>query len=339
MRINSANKAITTYLLEKSAEFRNVTELRQRGWDNPDGDTFFKKQRHASDNCNNHRALFFYRMMMKIGEELHRSTNAFAKPNGSPQMKILDMCMAPGGFLATALRNNAGAEALAFSLPPSNGGHRVYLPKDRGVECKFLDITMLSADMGLEAIPENHPDAGRFLPQQFKPGQLFDLVLCDGQVLRTQERAPYREKREANRLAATQLALGLEHLREGGTMVVLLHKLEKYNTAKILWTLSKFATVRSFKPTKNHCIRSSFYMVATNVRSRHPVAAQAIEDWKADWRLATFGTDEEYERSPCNQGDNVEEMLREFGTDLVNMGKQMWVVQADALAKAPFIWK
>ncbi|KAI1773227.1 hypothetical protein F4818DRAFT_121057 [Hypoxylon cercidicola] len=333
-----ANKAIRNYFLAESAEFRQLHELREKGWNNPSGDIFFKNQRQSSDNADNRTAVFFYDLMKNIGEELHQATRAFDIRRKSAQPKILlDMCMAPGGFLATALRKNPGAGALAFSLPVSDGGHKVLLPATPNVEEKLLDITMLAEDMGIEEIPEDHPDAGHFLPRQFKPDQLFDLVLCDGQVLRTHKRASYREKREGTRLTVTQLALGLEHLRPGGTLVILLHKLERVDTANLLRTFSKISSVRCFKPEKAHRIRSSFYMVATNVQSQHPDAIQAIKTWKAAWKMATFGTDEDYEKSPRNDGKDVEKMLAEFGADLVNMGRQAWRVQAAALSKASFI--
>jgi hypothetical protein len=74
------------------------------------------------------------------------------------------------------------------------------LPRDPNVTLEFLDVTMLAGDMGVMEIPADYPDAKHFLSQQFNPGQLFDLILCDGQVLRTHIRAVYREMREACRL-------------------------------------------------------------------------------------------------------------------------------------------
>ena len=146
--------------------------------------------------------------MKEIGQEMHRSTRALAISKvDSPN--ILDMCMAPGGFLATALNINPGARALGFSLPVSEGGHKVLLPRDTNVMLKFLDITMLAADMGVIDIPAEHPEAKNLLSQQLDPGELFGLVLCDGQVLRTHVRAAYRDMREARRLAVTQLVIGL----------------------------------------------------------------------------------------------------------------------------------
>ena len=276
--------------------------------------------------------------MKEIGEEMHQSTCALAISK-MVRPTILDMCMAPGGFLATTLKINPGACALGFSLPVSGGGHKALLPRDPNVTLKFLDITMLAADMGVTDIPAEHPDARNLLPQQFDPGQLFDLVLCDGQVLRTQVRAPYREKREARRLSITQLAIGLEHLKIGGTMVVLLHKLEATDTVSLLYTFNKFSSVMLFKPTKRHAKRSSFYMVATNIQSQHCEAVLAVETWKRQWKVATFGTDAEYEEGLRAACSNTEEVLGEFGVELVRLGREIWRIQARALEKAPFIKK
>ncbi|KAI1375406.1 hypothetical protein F4677DRAFT_422729 [Hypoxylon crocopeplum] len=337
-RYEWASETIIPYLLERSKEFQRITELRQMGWNNPEGDAFFQKQRRTADECNDSTAAYFYELMQNIGQELHQATNAFAIQQHHVQgPNIFDMCMAPGGFLAMALINNPGTGALAFSLPVSSGGHKVLLQTPSDVEQRFLDITMLAADMGVKEIPEDHPDADHFLPRQFEPDQLFDLVLCDGQVLRTHARAEYREKREARRLTITQLALGLEHLRSGGTMVVLLHKLEAWDTVNLLWTFHKFSSVRVFKPKMGHAKRSSFYLVATNIQSRHAQAVKAIDNWKKMWRVATFGSDEEYQRTLCDGEISVEELLEDFGPELVELGREIWKVQADALAKAPFI--
>ena len=245
--------------------------------------------------------------------------------------------MAPGGFLATALKQNPGSHVLAFSLPPSSGGHKVLLPTYSEVEQKFLDITMLAGDMGVENIPKDHPDAGNFLSRVLQNEQLFDLVLCEGQVLRTHDRAPYREKREARRLTVTQLALGLQHLRPGGTMVILLHKIEAWDTMLLLWRFSKFSSVRVYKPRKGHAKRSSFYLVATDIQSQHPEAARAVELWKTIYRVATFNSDKEYRGLIKENELSVHAVLEDFGPELINLGRDVWKVQADALAKSSFI--
>lgn len=276
--------------------------------------------------------------MKNIGEELHQSTNAFAIQGAHPDPPmILDMCMAPGGFLEIALSKNAGACALAFSLHVIDGGHKSALPEHLNVDTRFLDVTMLAVDMGVEEIDNDHPDAKCFLPRQLESHQLFDLAICDGQVLRTHARAPYRERREARRLIVTQLALGLQQLKPGGTMIVRLHKFEKWNTVSLIIKFLGFSTVRFLKPKKGHAKRSSFYMVATDIQSQCPEAVQAIARWKEIWRVSTFDSDEEYHEVLWNGEPRAEEILKNFGPQLVALGREIWNVQAEALAKAPFM--
>ncbi|OOF97961.1 hypothetical protein ASPCADRAFT_141704 [Aspergillus carbonarius ITEM 5010] len=336
--IQSPANIIAQYLRCEEPEFRRLCELRRKGWENPAGDRFFEKQRQAADNADNKTAKHFFRMMKNIGYDMHQLTDVFQINSPNPDKhRILDMCMAPGGFLATALRINPKAQAIGFSLPRCEGGHNVLLPKHPNVSLKFLDITLLAADMGRLDIPRDHPDAAKFLPRQFTPGQAFDLVMCDGQVLRNHDRATYREHREANRLTLTQLALGLEHVKLGGTMIVLLHKVESLHSVQVLYTFTTFASVQLFKHPRFHAKRSSFYMLATNIRNNSPEAAIAIRGWKKLWELATFGTDDMYRQALHEYSPDVEFVLEKFGPRLARLGKHVWGIQADALAKAPFV--
>ncbi|CAH0055143.1 unnamed protein product [Clonostachys solani] len=331
-------RLITQYLLERVPEFRDLSELRRKGWDNPKGDTFFKNQRQNADNPDKKTSEWFFRMMKQIAEELHISTDAFSiNPPYGRKPRILDLCMAPGGYLYTALQKVPGAEALAFSLPTSNGGHQVLLRQTQGVECRFLDVTMLAADMGTDTIPASHPESDGFIERQLQAREKFDLVLCDGQVLRTHIRPEYRESQEAVRLHTAQLVLGLEHLEPLGTMVVLLHKLEAYRTVSVIRRFSTFSNVKLFKPSKSHCTRSSFYMVATHVQSQHDNAIRAIAEWKTMWNMTTFGTKEDYLRHAENAKKEEYVQFENFGPELVRLGRDIWRIQRDALARAPFI--
>ncbi|OTB04792.1 hypothetical protein M426DRAFT_57814 [Hypoxylon sp. CI-4A] len=331
-------KVIIRYLRERSAEFRGLEEIRKRGWDKPQGDVHFQNQRRNADHADSNTSKYFFKLMGGVARELHESANAFKiNPEQSQRPSILDMCMAPGGFLETALSYNPEAEALAFSLPPSIGGHQVLMQADSAVEQRFLDVTMLAADMGIEEIPESHQDASNFLPRQLKSHQLFDLVLCDGQVLRTHKRPSYREYGEARRLSTAQLAIGLEHLRPGGTMVVLLHKLEAWSTVNILWRFSRFSSLKVLKPRTSHVTRSSFYMIATKIQGRHPEAIRAIQSWKMAWKAATFDLDDEYKLAALDGELSAEELLDNFGSDLVTLGRPVWKTQAQALEKAPWM--
>ena len=61
------------------------------------------------------------------------------------------MCVAPGCFLSTAIDLNLGVEVAGFSVPTSDGGYYVLLPREKQECISFLDITMLAADMGVAA--------------------------------------------------------------------------------------------------------------------------------------------------------------------------------------------
>ncbi|CAI7593588.1 unnamed protein product [Penicillium glandicola] len=330
------SRSVIPYLLKTSLEFRKLSD----GWETPEGDKYFANLRRNADKSDKKTATYFYKFMKAVGREIDNATNAFkVQQVDSTPPAILDMCMAPGAFLEIALKKNPGSHALAFSLPVSCGGYRSRLASGLNAEQVFLDVPMLAADMDMDQIPEGHEDAENFLPRQLEEGRLFDLIICDGQVLRQHSRAPYRESREATRLAITQLALGLEHIRSGGTMIVLLHRLEAWNTVNLIRTFHKISSVRLFKPRKAHAKRSSFYMVATNIQSQNPEAIEAVKRWKRIWRSATFASDEEYGKVMLDEYSSVEALVEDFGPKLVKLGKAIWKTQASALAKAPFMEK
>ncbi|KAK4998899.1 hypothetical protein LTR66_001960 [Elasticomyces elasticus] len=309
-----------------------------QGWRNRDGDEFFRQQRQKADQSNTDTAQFFYKIMKKNAQDLHQVTRAFDVLSFNlNQPNILDLCMAPGGFLETAMEYDSRSYAVAFSLPQTQGSHQVFMPACPRLTLKLLDITMLAADMDVTCIPEDYPDVRNFPPRELPPGQMFDLVICDGQVLRTHARAEYRENREARRLTVTQLALGLGHLKTGGTMIVLLHKLEAWDTVRLLNQFNEFSSVRLFRPTKAHSKRSSFYMVATQINRRCLQAMTAIEEWKQMWKIATLGTDQDLMEALRTSEADVEDVLKKFGPDLISMGRRVGDIQAKALARAPFM--
>ncbi|KAL4985461.1 hypothetical protein BDW68DRAFT_198790 [Aspergillus falconensis] len=341
-------KAVMHYLLNEAQvpEFQRLCELRKMGWENPTGDTFFAKQRQAADNADAKTAMYFYKMMQEIAADMNRLTGVFditstAGVDSCPA--ILDMCMAPGGFLATALKIIPTAQVLAFSLPSSEGGHKAApcLRKYSNITAHFLDITMLAEDIGISAaeIPPSHPDFSKFLPAYFNPDHRFDLALCDGQVLRKQARSAYREKREATRLTLTQLILSLEHLKPGGTMIVLLHKIEAPDTVQLLYAFEKFSTVRVYKHARYHAKRSSFYMLASDVQADSRQAREVVERWKRVWEAAMLdvdGNDEMFGQVVGEGAPGVEDILERFGERLVSLGRELGEeVRIDGLDWSP----
>jgi len=280
-------------------------------------------------------------MMRQIGDELQRATRALTPPTENNNLvQVLDICMAPGGYTASALKYNPGAKTYGISLPVNAGGHEVLLrdlPSGKST-ILYLDVTMLAAEFGTDVIPTTHPNPESFLMDRPFLGQRFDLVFCDGQVLRTHERPEYREQLEPRRLTVSQLIFALQRIRTGGTLIMLLHKVERWQTTELLYLFSHFSAVRLWKPKKKHATRSSFYMIARDMKPESIAAREAVEGWKKQWWEATFGgengTGEFIER--VEEG-KVEKVLKEFGERLVELGGDVWEIQGNALKTAPFM--
>ena len=280
-------------------------------------------------------------MMCQIGDELHEMTSALSSTSSfTINPAILDLCIAPGGFTASVFKRSCYARVCGISLSTSQGGHEMALPnwqKDSRIQVRFLDITMLAAEMDVTNIPAEHPDASNFLFDRPFYGEAFDLIFCDGQVLRTHCRAEYRERREAWRLLTSQLVLALQRVKQNGKILVLLHKLEAWDTVLLLYTLRKFSSLQLFKPRRKHAIRSSFYVVAEQIQTQSPWFQASVTTWKEDWYIATFGSDTEYKDNRSRFFSIVDHVLSDFGTELLELGKPIWEVQSAALHKASFV--
>jgi 23S rRNA U2552 (ribose-2'-O)-methylase RlmE/FtsJ len=266
-------------------------------------------------------------------------TRAFDTVEAKGNPSVLDMCMAPGGYIAAVLDQYPDAKVRGFTLPVEKGGHAMKL-QSANIHLQSLDVTLLAGDMGLVKadVPSTHPGASDFMMQnQIQETEKFDLIFCDGQVLRTHVRAEWREHGEALRLRLTQLAIGLEHVTLGGTMIILLHKLEEWENLQLLHILNKFAEVQLFKSTKSHALRSSFYAVAKNIRALSVEAIEAIATWKGDWRVATFGTDADCKETFAGSWDDAETLLGSFGEKFVSLGRNVWRIQGNALKGAKFV--
>lgn len=287
---------------------------------------------------------------MNIGSELDKATAALdikaaTWPPSAPA--ILDLCMAPGGFSRAALNRNPNASLRGISLPVSQGGHEMLIhnwESDWRIKIEFRDITMLAIEMGLpslSAIPPNHPDLPSFSAARPFHGMHFDLVLCDGQVLRTHPRQAYRAKCEATRLLTSQLVLALQRIRPGGTLVLLLHRLDSWPSVALLHTFAAFANVTLFKPRQRHAMRTSFYLVAKNVRPEGVAAREAVAVWQEQWKAATFSFEEEgrpwLELLEAASEATVKAVLDEVGPMLIEMGEEVFAIQAGALRNASFM--
>ncbi|TAQ87937.1 hypothetical protein B7494_g3742 [Chlorociboria aeruginascens] len=338
--IEPASQAIKLYLLKYEPEFVRVMELRDRGWNQnkEQGDKFFKQQRDRADNAGPGDEQRFYDMMVQIGDEMQHLTRALTPPASSKEgIKILDICMAPGGYTASARKHNSIAKCYGITLSENQGGHAMIFPPSELEGIRYLDITMLAAEYSDKPVPRDHPDRASFDSRRHFRSIKFDLIFCDGIVLRTQQRPSYRDEVEVTRLVTSQLILALQRIVEGGTLIMLLHKVDSWPSTIILYAFSRFANVELFKSSRKHTNRSSFYMIAKNIRPACDPAVEVIREWKDVWWRTTFGGENGTgERKLQPEDSFVSKIIEEFGGRLMEMGRPIWKIQSDSLSKSPY---
>ena len=278
--------------------------------------------------------------MQRIGDEIQATTHALSL--SEPDAQVLDICMAPGGYSASALKYSPHARVSGLTLPVAQGGHKLLIPngpRDARVSVRFADITMLATEIGVMAsdIPDDHPDRANFSFERMWAGKLYDLVFCDGQVLRTHAKhiATYREQCEAGRLMCSQLLFAMQRIKPGGTLIMLLHKVELWKTIKLLNTFDQIAQIELIKPVAGHRTRSSFYLVAKNVQPREALALAAVDEWRQAWKTATFSDSAKTEED----NEEIPRLLESFGKRLIELGNPIWEIQKNALKTAPWLKK
>ncbi|KAL8870073.1 MAG: hypothetical protein Q9174_003797 [Haloplaca sp. 1 TL-2023] len=340
------NIHIREYFSEKSDTFYELNKLRDKGWQSATAADHFKKQRKSADKKTLGDEEFFFGLHKKIGRELQGS-GAFNLGEVTG-VKTLNLCMAPGGYTVAILNKYPDAFVAGITLPHTPAcqkinGHAMKIriaPEDPRVHVHFMDITMLLSEMtndNYEVAP-SHPDAANFIRDAPFKAKSFDLVLCDGIVLRTHDRPEVREAQEPIRLLSMQLVYGMARIKSGGTFIILLRKVDTWDTCTILSDFCSFARVSLFKPKAAHTDRSSFYMVAKSVIPDCAAAQQFIKKWQQVWMTATFGGEQGTGTDPeAPSAGEVNTLLKEFGPRLMSMAGKVWAIQLEALKDAKWI--
>ncbi|KAL6722306.1 hypothetical protein ACLMJK_001413 [Lecanora helva] len=338
---------IFDFLLSHSEIFRELAVIKKEGWNNPEGDAHFQRQRQYIDNAplkEQHRHI---KLMRKVGDEMEATTGALSF--SEPHARVLDICMAPGAFSEKMLQYSPQAIVSGLTLPVSLGGHPVLVPfgSAERLDVSFLDVTMLATEFGVSDIPVDHPEKIHLSLWRHKrpwADTLFDLVFCDGNSLRTHEPhyAEYRKQHEKTRLMCSQLILAFQRIRPGSTVIMLLHNVEMWETAELLERIDKVSEMTLFKSTVSHRIRGSFYLIAKNVQPYLPEALEAVAHWKVVWKRTTFPEPAETNmQSPTDADKGTErkevvELLANFSDRLIGLGEPIWKIQSEALQEAPW---
>ena len=212
------------------------------------------------------------------------------------------------------------------------------------IRIEFADVTMLVNEMGLGRpatfIPTRHPNTATFSSKRLFGNEMFDLVFCGATGATTRRAcagAEHHEPHKRLRLATSQLVFALQRLRNQGSLVLVMHKPESFDTAEIIRTFTKCSSVRLFKSKTKHAITSSFYMVAREVDTQSEEMQSAIVKWKKQWENAMCQSIEALPTCPRAFEDQVREMLAEFGPQLIDLATPLWKIQADALRASSFL--
>jgi 23S rRNA U2552 (ribose-2'-O)-methylase RlmE/FtsJ len=277
-------------------------------------------------------------MMHRVGREMDTLTGAFDLPG--PTSTVLDLCLAPGGF--TKLCPSAKVDSL--SLPEDQGGHTVRIPygdQDRRVSVVFTDLTKCVEEFGISKFLENHKEVINLT--QIWPYKIdhYDLVICDGQVTRQTSRWGDDEHFRPVCLTYAQLYLGLKRIKTGGTMILLLHRSSRVSIFRLIRMFCQFSDVQIFKPSKNHTIKSSFYLVVKNIQPKSKACLEAMDLFKTVWERAVARDDSVASTILYKElalGERfLQPELEDFGPRFIELVRHIWKIQANALQHAPFV--
>ncbi|KAM7208562.1 hypothetical protein V8F20_001243 [Naviculisporaceae sp. PSN 640] len=379
----SADSIVSEFLSKHISAHRKLVKLRTDGWNNPKAAMHFVEERASADNPTESGKQKFYEMTCKIGDDLltllygPRRIVVSPASQAPKSISVLDLCMAPGGFSTAVLdrSSNDDVSIHGVTLPESLGGHPVRIPNwdKRIADIQFLDVTMLASEMGItsaDEIPALHPDKKSFILQPLfaDRGPKFDMIFCGGAVVRNHTEhetfQSYRGGSERTRLLTAQLVIAMNYIREGGTIVALLHNADTWRSATLFHTFSKFSDARKmklFKPREAHARKGSFYLVVRGIDPANVAVKKAVKGWKEEWKIASALTGTDFVTHNHQSGDGgdpsniasessasvqskddakdveaAKALLEVFGGRLVQLTRAVFEIQAEALQTAPW---
>jgi hypothetical protein len=310
-------------------ELKALSELQAKGWKDEGMDNYFVQQRRTADTAGNMLERQWFGRMKGVLREVDQIVRCI-QPAGAVQ--FLDLGCCPGGFTSYILDRNPSATGYGISLDVEKGGHAFLLENyhRRRFQLIFADLTYFQ--LGPSSI--SHDSLLKPVPSQIKP-RSCDLVTLDGHQLRTQEGA---KRWDYDRLLISQLILGFDAIKYGGTMVVKLSRPARECTAKLLYMLDLVCvSLSTYKPQTMHAIRGTFYAVAKEVgRGDEAVRLPAIvEGLRKLWFELTYGGENGSGRflldSDLDFVISRDELIDRYMARLIELGRGVWLTQAQAL--------
>ncbi|KAB5551422.1 hypothetical protein GE09DRAFT_1223213 [Coniochaeta sp. 2T2.1] len=346
------NARLRDHISPRNKDFSSLKVLRQQGWRDPAADEYYAEQRALTAANNPGTKLEYFEQRCEAAEELDRAARCMTiagqpvrKALKEPKIEaILDLCFAPGGLAVTAMKANPQAYMCGITL---FGGtdimtyHRNYT--NANVTLDFHDVNTLVGAMGFkkEEIDPDYLDTENFIfGQKFPRIPEFDLVFCGGATKHDQdhERPTSDSVTDCLQLTLSQLLIATNRISEGGTMVVLLHRPETWITCQLIYMISKFAKINLFKPRGVDRMYKTFYLVAKEVKPKSSTAQDAVNKWKKTWQRLMFDMPNSRGiEDIIIAGKGVDNIIAEFGEQLLKLGAPVWFEQAEALKNPP--WK
>lgn len=150
----------------------------------------------------------------------------------------------------------------------------------------------------------------------------------------------YRNDCEGVRLTSSELVFALNRLKPGGSLILLLHRVESWDTVCLLHAFHQFSDIQLFKHPKFHAIKSSFYMVAKNINLNHDTTKLSMRYWKDLWKYHTFKEFEDIVRPSTSlyepEGEVIRRLRDGFGSRFLEIAQPIWMIQTQALYAAHF---
>ncbi|KID89748.1 FtsJ-like methyltransferase family protein [Metarhizium guizhouense ARSEF 977] len=336
------------YFLKNSPQYVKLHKIRQQGSNNPNVDEYYNLKcawsehelwEMPNDNSCKEGQDPYLKMRCKMSEELDQDQKILSILEETPQPSVLETGMAVGGFSQHVLERYPHAKITGISIPDKEGGYPVGFESDN-VHSVLKNVGTLAGDVGVSDIPETHQTATSLTMERVLPaGEEYDLIFCQERPVReprtekTRKKSKKRHKKHKKlpgerqiwsnspkyiRILMAQLVIAMKHLRENGTIVVLMRKADDVHTFLLLDSIWKFSEVSLYKHRLWYQTTSSFYLVAKKTEVEEYIGRR-------------WGAADGSEESVDEEVQIVSELLEDRGKLLIELAAPVWEAQADGL--------